>query len=141
MSHSKCTLWNVHLPEFPNQLNLGPPIIKLITPEPLTKSFTTFGLGSSKQLLVANWKKYPHKFHWQRGYLALAMVVRLDKNTLTAIAKAKQPPCQQILLECAIDLQMCFLALAIASKKIQNRQWNLHKVVAIWCSQWNSGFS
>ena len=45
------------------------------------------------------------------------MVVRLDKNTLTAIAKAKQPPCQQILLESAIDLQMCFLALAIASKK------------------------
>ena len=36
---------------------------------------------------------------------------------------------------------MRFLALAIASKKIQNFQWNLCKVVAIWRSQWNSGFS
>jgi len=43
---------------------------------------------------------------------------------------------------CAIDLQISFLALAIASKKIiQNHQWNLRKVVAIWRSQWNLGFS
>ena len=43
---------------------------------------------------------------------------------------------------CAIYSQISFLALAIASKKIiQNRQWNLRKVVAIWRSQWNSGFS
>ena len=41
------------------------------------KSFATFGLGCSLQLLVANWKKYPRKFHWQRGFLALATVVRL----------------------------------------------------------------
>ena len=40
-----------------------------------------------------------------------------------------------------IDWQSSFLALAIASKKIQNHQWNLLKVVAIWRSQWNSGFS
>ena len=53
------------------------------------KTFATFGLGSSLQLLVANWKKYPCEFHWQRGYLALAMVVRLDRNKLTAIAKSK----------------------------------------------------
>ena len=38
---------------------------------------------------------------------------------------------------CAIDLQMSFLALVIASKKIQNSR----KVVTVWCSQWNSGFS
>ena len=43
---------------------------------------------------------------------------------------------------CAIDLQISFLALAIASKKIiQNRQWNSRKVVTIWRSQWNLGFS
>ena len=41
------------------------------------KSFVTFGLGSSLQILVANWKKYPCQFHWQRGFLALAMAVRL----------------------------------------------------------------
>ena len=42
---------------------------------------------------------------------------------------------------CAIDSQMRFFALAIASKKIQNRKWNSRKVVAIWCSQWNSGLA
>ena len=42
---------------------------------------------------------------------------------------------------CAIDLRISFLALAIASKKTQNCQWNLLKVVAIWRSQWNFGFS
>ena len=41
------------------------------------KSFVTFGLGSSSQILVANWKKYPCQFHWQRGFLALAMAARL----------------------------------------------------------------
>ena len=45
------------------------------------------------------------------------------------------------LILCAIDLQISFLALAIESKKIQNRQWNSHKVVTIWRSQWNLGFS
>ena len=39
---------------------------------------------------------------------------------------------------CAIDSQMSFLALVITSKKIQNHS---HKVVTIWRSQWNSGFS
>ena len=43
---------------------------------------------------------------------------------------------------CAIELQISFLVLAIASKIIiQNRQWNLRKVVAICRSQWNLGFS
>ena len=32
-----------------------------VTPEPLI--FPTFGLGSSLQILVANWKKYPCQFH------------------------------------------------------------------------------
>ena len=32
------------------------------------KSFMTYGLGSSLQILVANWKKYPCQFHWQRGF-------------------------------------------------------------------------
>ena len=41
------------------------------------KTFATFSLGSSLQLLVANLKKYPCKIHWQRGYLGLAMAVRL----------------------------------------------------------------
>ena len=41
------------------------------------KSFATFGLGSTSWILVTNWKKYPCQFHWQRGFLALAMVVRL----------------------------------------------------------------
>ena len=48
-----------------------------VTPKPLTKKFRNFWSGSSLELLVANWKKYPHDFHWQRGYLALAMAVRL----------------------------------------------------------------
>ena len=42
---------------------------------------------------------------------------------------------------CALDLRISFLALAIASKNIQNCQWNSLKVVAIWRSQWNLGFS
>ena len=67
----------------------------MVTPKPLTKSFATFGPGSSSQLLVANWKKYPCKICWQKGYLALAMADRLgyvgfDSNKLTAIAKAIQ---------------------------------------------------
>ena len=41
----------------------------------------------------------------------------------------------------AVDSWISILALAIASKKIQNCQWNLRKVVAIWRSQWNLGFS
>ena len=41
------------------------------------KSFATFGPGSSLRHLVANWKKYPSKIHWQKGYLGLAMAVRL----------------------------------------------------------------
>ena len=40
-------------------------------------SFATFGLGSSSWLLVANWKKYPREFHWQRSFLVLATAVRL----------------------------------------------------------------
>ena len=42
---------------------------------------------------------------------------------------------------CAIDSWISFLALAIVSKKIQNRQWNSLKVVAICRSKWNWGFS
>ena len=51
-----------------------------VTPKPLTKKFRNFWSGSSLELLVANWKKYPHDFHWQRGYLALAMAVRLGNR-------------------------------------------------------------
>ena len=40
---------------------------------------------------------------------------------------------------CAIDSWIRFFSLAIASKKIQNCQWNLCKVVTIWHSQWNLG--
>ena len=39
------------------------------------KTFMTFSLGSSLQLLVVNWKKFPCKFKWQRGYLDLATAV------------------------------------------------------------------
>ena len=53
------------------------PIENLPPPSHWQKSFVTFGLGSSLPLLVANQKKYPCKFHWQRGFLALAMEVRL----------------------------------------------------------------
>ena len=39
-------------------------------------------------------------------------------------------------------MRISFLAMAIASKKfIQNHQWNLRKVVAIWRSQWNLGLA
>ena len=54
------------------------------------KSLATFGLGSSLRILVTNWKKYPCQFHWQRGFLALAMAVRFDRSKLNAIAKAKK---------------------------------------------------
>ena len=42
---------------------------------------------------------------------------------------------------CAIDLQISFLALAFASKKIKNHQWNSHKVVAIWGSSETRGLA
>ena len=42
---------------------------------------------------------------------------------------------------CAIDFQLSFLAFVIASKKIRNCQWNSCKLVAIWHSEWNLGFS
>ena len=70
------------------------------------------------------------------------MAVRLDRSKLNAIAKAKKLFVSETCLRfCAIDSRISFLALAIASEKIQNCQWNLLKVVAIWCSQWNLGFS
>ena len=54
------------------------------------KCFATFDLRPSSQLLVSNWKKYPIKFHWLRGYsFGNGGQVRLDRNKLTAIAKAK----------------------------------------------------
>ena len=58
-------------------------------------------------------------------------------SKLNAIAKAKKFFVSETCFRfCAIDLQISFLALAIASKKIiQNRQWNSCKVVAIWRSQ------
>ena len=46
--------------------------MNLSTPSHWQKSFATFGLGSSSQILVPNWKKYPCQFHWQRGFLACA---------------------------------------------------------------------
>ena len=71
------------------------------------------------------------------------MAVRFDRSKLNAIAKAKKLFVSETRFRfCAIDLRISFLALAITSKKIiQNCQWNLHKVVAIWHSQWISGFS
>ena len=70
------------------------------------------------------------------------MVIRLDRSKLNAITKAKKLFVRETGLRiCAIDSQISFLALGIASKKIQNCQWNLRKVVAIWRSQWNLGFS
>ena len=82
-----------------SEYSLTYPLLNLSPLNHWQKSFMTFGLGSSSQHLVANWKKYPHKFHWQRDYLALAMVVRLDRSKLNAIAKAKKPLCQWDLLE------------------------------------------
>ena len=77
----------------------------------------TFGLGSSLQLLVANWKKYPRKFHLQRGFLALATVVRLGYIgvNLTQLPKL-------FVSELTICLRFCAIDLAIDSKKIQNHQ-------------------
>ena len=64
-------------------------------------------------------------------------------SKLNGIAKAKKLFVNDTRLRfCALDLQISFLALAIASKNnIQICQWNLHKVVAIRRSQWNVGFS
>ena len=65
-----------------------------------------------------------------------------DSIKLNAIAKAKKLFVSETRLRvCAIDSWISFLALAIASKKIQNCKWNSLKVVAIWRSQWNWGFS
>ena len=51
------------------------------------------------------------------------MAVRLDRSKLNAIAKAKKLFVSETHLRfCAIDLQISFLALAIASQKIQNSQ-------------------
>ena len=36
--------------------------LNTVTPEPLTKSLATFGLGSNLQILVANWKNIPASF-------------------------------------------------------------------------------
>ena len=47
------------------------------------------------------------------------MAVRLDRSKLNTIAKAKKLFVSETCLRlCAIDLQISFLALAIASKKI-----------------------
>ena len=48
----------------------------------------------------------------------MAMAVRLDRSKLNAIAKAKKLFVSETCLRfCAIDSQISFLALAIASKK------------------------
>ena len=44
--------------------------LKPVTPSHWQKSFATFSLGSNSQILVANWKKYPCQFHWQRGFFS-----------------------------------------------------------------------
>ena len=69
------------------------------------------------------------------------MAVRLgwvgfDRCKLNAIAKAKKLFVSETRFRfCVLDLQISFLALAIASKKtIQNRQLNLRKVVTSWPS-------
>ena len=114
----------------------------LSPPSHWQKSFVTFGLGYNLQIFVANWKNIPASIT-DRGFLALAMVVWFDRSKLNTIGKAKtlfdSKTCFRF---CATDSQISFLALAIASKKsIHNRQWNSHKLVAIWRSQWNLGFS
>ena len=51
------------------------------------------------------------------------MAARFDRSKLNAIAKAKKLFVSETCLRfCAVDLQISFLALAIASKKIQNHQ-------------------
>ena len=65
-----------------------------------------------RQILVANWKKIPRQFHWQRGFLGF------DRSKLNAIAKAKKLFVSETGIRfCVIDSQISFLALAIASKK------------------------
>ena len=93
-----------------------------VTPEPLTKKFHDFWSGFQLATKVANWKKYSCQFHWQRGFLALAMAARLgwvrfDRSKLNPIAKAKKFFVSETRLRFrAIDSQISFLALAIASK-------------------------
>ena len=48
-----------------------------VSPVSLTAPTRDFRSRFKCQILVANWKKYPCQFHWQRGFLALAMAVRL----------------------------------------------------------------
>ena len=69
------------------------------------------------------------------------MAVRFDRSKLNAIAKAKKLFVSETHFRfCAIDLQISLLALVIVSKKIiQNRQWNLRKVVPIWRSSETQG--
>ena len=125
----KCLVWSHHLAPQPTA-SISPSL------SPLThwqKSFTTFGLGSSLPLLVANWKRYPRKFHWQRGFLALAPVVRLG---LIGVNKMPLPKLKNHFVSetrlrfCAIDLRINFLALAIASKKI-------FKTISETCTKWS----
>ena len=92
---ARCTVVALHIGYIKRLFLLSPP-------SHWQKSFAT--PVCVLQLLVANWKKYSHKFHWQRGFLALATAVRLvqirfEGSKLNAIAKAKTPLCQWNLLE------------------------------------------
>ena len=105
-------------------------IFCLSPPSHWQKSFMSFSLGSSSWLLVANWKKYPHEFHWQRSFLALATAVRLERSKLNSIADAKKLFVSKTCLRlCAIDSQISFLASAIASKK--------SKTISETCKKWS----
>ena len=65
--------------------------------------------------LFANLKhRISSKFHWQRGFLALAMVLNLLLSYLTNIAKANKPLCQW-------NLQGYFFQLATKSCKLEPR--------------------
>ena len=80
-------------------------------------------MGSNLQILFANWKKYPCQFHWQRGFLALAIAVRLgyvgfDRSKLNSIAKAKKLFVSETGFRfCAIDSQISFFSFGACIQK------------------------
>ena len=62
----------------------------LSPPSRWQKSFATFGLGSSSQLLVANWKKYPHECHSLLTWNAATYCVKRACVKFTRLKPLKQ---------------------------------------------------
>ena len=70
-------------------------VLKPVSPVSLTAPTRDFQSQFKRRILVANWKKFPRQFHWQRGFLALAIA---SKKTSVKLAQSGRDLAQSVKL-------------------------------------------